>query len=1003
MKYSKLLLTGLAAVLAIGLSSCRGNDKKGKGSSSSSGDTTSMDSHTKDEIDAYVDNLKESSVSNHLYVHYYRFNHSSASYNEWDVWAWPYKPKEGEGVRFDWKGRTQSADRITATGDAQVDNFSYATVDIDLTKEYDGGWNATSKTMGGKPTNFYADEAKTTLDTKVGIQLVQSETRTSSSGFWKNDGGNLYLVLEDYALKNKDNSTSYHVFLVQDNVQSPTALPPGASDITDPFANDDGTKVTYGNDAYANADWNNKALKASSESFLNGGESILPHGAGVGYQIMVASFADSDGDGFGDIYGIEQKLDYLDQLGVNVLWLTPIQMSDSYHGYDISDYYLVDPKFGSAVSPAGVANHGNVTEQTAKADYKSLIEHAHAKGMAVVMDLVINHTSTTNTWFIQSAQLDEALRGYYQWGNNQTQSKDINEDKFWYPYGDHVYSYYAKFGSSMPELNYAYASTRAAVTSMALNWCEFGVDGFRMDAVKHIFLDEEVTRSSGDTVITDVSASGDYSSNLTKNLNFWREVNHTVKSQYPNAFFVGENFDGHAYHVAPYYEGFDSLFDFYSYFNLTSMASRSFRHGSTGAYQGSLSSFLGAYDSPTSTDRYNPATDTQLAGAKKITYSGGWNLKGVMDTNNKYRSGGSSPSDSNGYQAINGVFTSNHDIARCINRIAGDEWVSSGLEKQGEVSDTNYADLDTLSTLVEITELMLPGCTWIYYGDELGMTGNLQGKKSTDGYADLAYRQPMKWAQDGVSGDGSMTCGYNITGSGANVQWDNINSTDIVKDAETQVASGSSHYANISKFAKIKGTSPALIKGNYTVDEISGNSSYASVITRKLGSEVFKYYVNFGNTTVSKDGITLPARSAVLTKNGTQVASFNTGGEIDPGVEYVTIYFRDASWWNKDAASTNYLAWSGSSQPAGLGSMMTHIQYVTESGYNYWSCQIPETATKIMFFRTGDSGTADWGARTVVVDLTARGANDMYDISSTTAGWYGDGKSITGVWAKYSA
>ena len=996
MKYSKLFISGMVAVMAIGLSACH---KGGNNSSSGGGDSGGITSHTTDEINEYVDNLKKTSSANHLYVHYYRFNNTASSYNDWDVWAWPYKPKEGEGVRFDWVGRTQSADRLTATGDAKVDSFSYATVDIDLTKDYDGGWNATTKTMGGKTTNFYADEAKTTLDTKVGIQLVQSETRTSSSGFWKNDGGNLYVTLNDFAMQNKDNTTSYHVFLVQDNVQSATALPPGADDISDPFTNDDGTNVTYGNSAYANADWNNKALQASSPTFLSGSSTILPHGAGVGYQIMVASFADSDGDGFGDIYGIEQKLDYLDALGVNVLWLTPIQSSDSYHGYDISDYTTVDPKFGSTVSPAAVANHGVVTSDTAKADYKSLIDAAHAKGMAVVMDLVINHTSTTNTWFIKSAQLDQSLRGYYQWGNNKTQANEINEDKFWYPYGDHVYSYYAKFGSSMPELNYAYANTRAAVTSMALNWCQFGVDGFRMDAVKHIFLDEEVTRSSGDTVVLDVSASGDYSSNLTKNLNFWREVNYTVKSQYPNAFFVGENFDGHAYHVAPYYEGFDSLFDFYSYFNLTSMASRSFRNGSSGAFQGSLSSFLGAYDA-TSTDKYTASGDAQLAGAKKISYEGNWNLKGVLTTNNKYRSGGSAPSDSAGFSAINGVFTSNHDIARCINRIAGDGWSSSGLEKQGEVTTSNFSSLDNLSTLVEITELMLPGCTWIYYGDELGMTGNLQGKQSTDGYADLAYRQPMKWKQDGVSGDGSMTCGYNITGSGANVQWDNINSTATVKDAETQVASASSHFSNISKFAQIKGSTPALIKGNYSVAEISGNASYASVITRTLGSEVYKYYVNFGNTSVSKDGVNLPARSCALVKNGSVIASYNTGNEIDPGVEYVTIYFKDAAWWNNAAASTNFLAYSGS-QPSGIGTMMTHIVYDSTGQFNYWSCQVPETATNIVFFRTGNNGADDWGARTVSVSLSARGTNNMYDISNTTAKWYGDGNSVTGVWGVY--
>ena len=913
MKYSKLFISSMALLMAVSMAACNkknnNNNSSNDGSSgdisSSTSQDTAMSSHDQDEIDAYIDNLKAKSVSNHLYVHYYRFDHSPASYNKWDIWAWPYKPKEGEGVRFDWDGRTQAADRLTATGDATVDNFDFATCDIDLTKDYDGGWTANvggGGTMGGTPTNFY-NKDKSALDNKVGVQLVNSGSRLSESGFWKNDGGNVYLNLEDLALKNNDNTTSYHVFFIQDKVQYYTALPPGADTVVDPFAKDDGTNVTYNNSAYANADWTNKELKASSPSFLNGQGTgnVLPNGAGVGYQIMVASFADSDGDGFGDIYGIEQKLDYLEALGVNVLWLTPIQMSDSYHGYDISDYLSVDPKFGSSKSPAGLANHGEVTAETAKADYKSLINAAHAKGMAVVMDLVINHTSTSNKWFINSAQLDKTMRGYYQWGNNITQAEDINESKFWYPYGDHYYSYYAKFGSGMPELNYAYVSTRQAVTTMALNWCEFGVDGFRMDAVKHIFLDEEVERGSNDTVVLDVSYNEvskkhqDYSSNLTKNLNFWRDVNYTIKSVYPNAFFVGENFDGHAYHVAPYYEGFDSLFDFYSYFNLTSMASRSARNGSTGAYQGSLSSFLGAYDSTTPTSQYYSAsgdpvkeeyyTSGDLKGILKsktgltgntgtVKYGGPWSLKGVMNTNNKYRTGGQTASDANGYSAINGAFTSNHDIARAINRIAGEVWVSSGLEAQGEVDEDNYAVLDSLSTLVEITELMLPGCTWIYYGDELGMTGNLQGKKSTDGYADLAYRQPMKWRQDGKANDGSYTCDYSITGSSATVAWDDVNSTSLVMDAEHQLTTDNSHFNHISTFAKIKSQTPALIKGNYEVAEISSNASYASVITRTLGSDVYKFYVNFGNSAVTADGHNIPLRGCVLTHNGSVIAQY---------------------------------------------------------------------------------------------------------------------------------
>ena len=932
-------------------------------SSTSHGTSSSQSSgYDSEVVKRYMENLAKTSEEDHLYVHYYRFNPTPIEYNAWDIWAWPYKPKEGEGYRFDWKGRTTSADRMSATGDATIDELNYATVDIDLTvPQLDGGWSASKKKMGGTPTNFYADADMTTLDEQIGIQIVQSQSRSSSSGFWKNDGGNLYVKLEDYALLNNDKTTSYHVFLTQDYVQQPGTTPPTAP-VEDPFENDDGTKVTYGNKAYENADWNDKPLAATSPAFLSGtGEGILPYGAGVGYQIMVASFSDSDGDGFGDIYGIEQKLDYLENLGVNVLWLTPIQLSDSYHGYDISDYLTVDPKFGSKVSPAATKNNGVVDSNTAKADYKSLIDAAHARGMAVVMDLVINHTSTTNTWFIKSAQLDEALRGYYQWGNNQTQAAQINEDKFWYPYGSHVYSFYAKFGSSMPELNYAYADTRAAVETMALNWCAFGVDGFRMDAVKHIFLDEEVTRSSGDTVVLDISTNEitgkqqDYSSNLTKNLNFWRELNASVKAKYPNAFFVGENFDGHAYHVAPYYEGFDSLFDFYSYFNLTSVASSAYRNGQTGAYTAWLASFLGAYDGSATPDQmYSADKDTNLAGAKQMKYGGVWSLNGVLNANNQYRTGGKKASDSEGFAAIDGCFTSNHDIARAINRIAGQVWTASGLEEQGEVTTANYNDLDSLATLVEITELMLPGCTWIYYGDELGMTGNLQGKSEADGYVDLVYRQPMKWKQGGQAGDGSNTCGYSISGSGASVNWDNINSTETVKDAETQVKTEGSHYDIISQFAKAKGTTPALIKGNYKVTAIEAGAQtgqYGVVIDRTLGSSKYKYFVNFGNsdlTIYDQPLSSIKARSAVLTDaSGNVIAQYggSGGGVIPEGSKYKIIVGDETydTIHNETPLDPSYDEWYVTGVSAKAGDEM--LAYDNTTGAS-WTIQNLDSASK---------------------------------------------------------
>lgn len=1023
MQRNKKLLFGMILLMSVSVVGCgRGGNTPSNGldnSQTTSGDNNSTDVenssissddipvHTENEVEEYMNNLRKNSSPDHLYIHYYRFSKSSDDFSDWDIWAWPYKPKEGEGYRFDWNGRTPASDNLSSTGNVILDDFNYATVDIDLTKDYDGGWKSYSKTMGGTPMNFYADAEKTKIDSQVGIQIVYSESRLYGGGFWRNDGGNLYINLENYALLNDNYTTSYHVFLTQDYVQQPTNRPASDGTYTDPFENDTGKNVTYGDKKYNDVDWKDKALQKTSPAFLEGqGEGkILPNGAGVGYQIMVSSFADSDGDGFGDIYGIEQKLDYIQNLGVNVLWLTPVQMSDSYHGYDISDYLKIDPKYGSKTSPAALANNGEVTHITARADYKSLIEAAHERGMAVIMDLVINHTSTSNNWFIDSAQLKEDYRGYYQWGNHETQSNSISEEKFWYPYGSHVYSYYAKFGSSMPELNYAYSDTRAAVKAVALNWLEFGVDGFRMDAVKHIFLDEEVTRDSSDTVVLDVSTNAntgkqqDYSSNLTKNLNFWRDLNYTVKSAYPNAFFVGENFDGHAYHVAPYYEGFDSLFDFYSYFNLTSLASSAYRNGNTGAYTGWLASFLGAYDSSES-NGYSASGDVQLAGAKNMKYGGNWNLKSVMNANNQYRTGGQKADDTNGYSMINGAFTSNHDIARAINRIAGDQYESSGLSAQGEVSESNYEALDTLATLYEITELMLPGCTWIYYGDELGMTGNLQGKKGTDSYADLTYRQPMKWKNDAVAGDGSNTCGYSITGSGATVKWDNINSTSVVSDAETQVETENSHYNNIANFAKIKSTSQTLIRGNYSVNALEAGSStgqYGATITRTLGNEKYTFHVNFSSSTLQISGdsavSSIAARSAILTKNGQIVAQYNgttgsnnggsTGGNPVEGT--ITYTVNSLPTWITDDGCVIYAwVWGGN---YGNGQWVA-CEFTSKTSL---TLLLDGSATGMLLARCAPGTTTpDWNNKThsagrvynQTEDITLRSGTTTYSCSS---------------------
>ena len=498
-------------------------------------------------------------------------------------------------------------------------------------------------------------------------------------------------------------------------------------------------------------------------------------------------------------------------------------------------------------------------------DYKDLIAAANENGIKVVMDLVLNHTSTANNWFTSSANLDPDYRGYYQWGNHETQASAINEDKYWYPYGDHVYSYYAKFGSAMPELNYSYKATREAVEDMSAFWVkDIGVSGFRLDAVKHIYMLDEATVDDNDTTVIDETTVGgrkvSYSSNLTKNLHFFKELKSEVaKRSGKDVFFVGENFDGHAYHVAPYYEAFDSMFDFYAYFNLTSGAATA-KNGTTsgfGTVGGWMNNPSGAF-TPGTVARDN---DGNISGdAKGSSYSIGnnpsgsdfnlarggiWDFPHVNETYNKYRKAGGGQSS----VALPGAFTSNHDIARVINRIAGTGG-PNGLTAQGNITSSNYAEFERSAMLVKIAEVLLPGVTWVYYGDEIGMTGNFpDGKTAQSDYADLWYRQPMKWKTSGnQQGDENGTTDYYVTGSKQKVEWDDVNKSSSVVGALEQKDDPNSDYNQLAKFIKAKNAAPSSL---VTGDIAYGNWVYGNLASNTLcfsrDNDAYRVVVNFSN------------------------------------------------------------------------------------------------------------------------------------------------------------
>jgi len=200
---------------------------------------------------------------------------------------------------------------------------------------------------------------------------------------------------------------------------------------------------------------------------------------GVIYQIYPRSFADSNGDGIGDLNGITAHLDYLRELGIDALWLSPINPSpDVDFGYDVSDYNAIDPKFGSMQ------------------DFERLVAQADQRGMRIVMDLVLNHTSDQHEWFRQSrSSRDNPYRDWYMWHDPDEHGRPPNNwlsvfgGKGWeWDEGTQAY-YYHMFYKEQPDLNWRNPEVRAAMLDVFRFWADKGVKGFRLDVFNVYFKD----------------------------------------------------------------------------------------------------------------------------------------------------------------------------------------------------------------------------------------------------------------------------------------------------------------------------------------------------------------------------------------------------------------------------------------------------------------------------------------------------------------------------------
>ena len=250
------------------------------------------------------------------------------------------------------------------------------------------------------------------------------------------------------------------------------------------------------------------------------------------YEIFVMSFCDSNFDTIGDLNGVIMKLDYLKDLGYNGIWLMPIHPSDSYHKYDVKDYYNVDSKYGTID------------------DLKNLIAECHKRDINIIIDLVLNHSSKAHPDFAKACQAynkyingqalteeEEKYKDYYVFYNTQN---DVPSNITAYKAGANYNFYYeANFSANMPEFNCDSPYVREEFKNIIKYYLDMGIDGFRLDAVKYYYLDND-----------------------KKNIELLNYLNTYMKSINKDAYMVGECWSGSEVIKNYYTSGVDSFFNF---------------------------------------------------------------------------------------------------------------------------------------------------------------------------------------------------------------------------------------------------------------------------------------------------------------------------------------------------------------------------------------------------------------------------------------------------------
>jgi maltose alpha-D-glucosyltransferase/alpha-amylase len=231
------------------------------------------------------------------------------------------------------------------------------------------------------------------------------------------------------------------------------------------------------------------------------------------YELYIRAYRDTNGDGHGDLRGVIEKLDYIKSLGVDCIWLLPFYPSPlKDDGYDIADYYDIHPDFGTLE------------------DFQDLLDEAHARGLRVISDLVVNHTSDQHPWFIEArASRESPRRDWYVWSDTDERYPEARvifldtEDSNWEYDEQSGQFYWHRFYSSQPDLNYDNPDVREAMLDVMAYWMEKGVDGFRVDAVPYLY-ERERTNCE----------------NLPETHDYLQEMRRFMERQWPEAIMLCE-------------------------------------------------------------------------------------------------------------------------------------------------------------------------------------------------------------------------------------------------------------------------------------------------------------------------------------------------------------------------------------------------------------------------------------------------------------------------------